>query len=333
MTDLSTTYLGLSLKNPVVASASPLTRKLDNFKRLEDAGAAAIVMHSLFEEEIALASHQLDYFLSYAEESFPEALNYFPAMEYNIGPDDYVDLLCRAKESVGIPVIGSLNGISAGGWLDYAKKIEQAGADALELNIYYVASNPDQTSDEIEGMYLDLVRDVKEAIRIPVAVKLGSQFTSFANFAKRLDEAGANGIVLFNRFYQPDIDLENLEVVSNLDFSTSYELRLRLRWIAILYGCLKADMAVTGGVHTGRDVLKAMMAGAHVAMTTSSVLEKGIPHITTLLKQVSEWMQEHEYESITQMRGSMSQQAVPMPTVFERANYMKVLASFRPSLS
>ncbi|MGB8643669.1 MAG: dihydroorotate dehydrogenase-like protein [Anaerolineae bacterium] len=333
MIDLSTTYLGLPLKNPIVASASPLTRKLDNFKRLEDAGAAAIVMHSLFEEEIALASHQLDYFLNYAEESFPEALNYFPAMEYNIGPDDYIELLHRARQTVSIPVIGSLNGISAGGWLDYAQKIEQAGADALELNIYYVASNPDQTSDEIEEMYLDLVREVKSSIHIPVAVKLGSQFTSFANFAKKLDGAGVNGIVLFNRFYQPDIDLENLEVVSNLDFSTSYELRLRLRWIAILYGCIQADMAVTGGVHTGRDVLKAMMAGANIAMTTSSVLEKGISHLSTLLKQVNEWMYEHEYESIQQMRGSMSQKSVPMPTVFERANYMKVLASFRPSMS
>ncbi len=331
--DLTTTYLGLNLKNPVVASASPLTRKLDNFKRLEDAGAAGIVMHSLFEEEIALASHELDYFLNYAEESYPEALNYFPSLEYNIGPDDYVDLLHRAKESVGIPVIGSLNGVSNGGWLDYAKKIQDAGADALELNIYYVASNPDQSSDDIEQMYLDLVRDVKGAIRIPIAVKVGSQFTSFANFAKKLDATGANGIVLFNRFYQPDIDLENLEVVSNLDFSTPYELRLRLRWIAILYGALKADLAVTGGIHSGRDVIKSMMAGANVAMTTSAVLEKGIPQITTLLKQVQEWMQEHEYESIQQMRGSMSQKAVPMPTVFERANYMKVLASFKPVLS
>ncbi len=330
MLDLSTHYLGLDLKNPVVPSASPLTRKVDNAKRMEDAGAAALVMHSLFEEEIALTSHQLDYFLSYAEESFPEATSLFPDLNYNIGPEEYLEQLHRIKSAVKIPVIGSLNGVSTGSWIDYARRIEQAGADALELNVYYIASNPEQTSAEVEKMYVDLVREVKGNVKIPVAVKLGHHFTAFANFVQQVVSAGADGLVLFNRFYQPDIDLENLEVTPDLNLSSSYELRLRLRWIALLRGRIKADLAVTGGVHTAQDVLKSMMAGANVAMTTSALLQSGIQQIEVILRDLTNWMTEHEYESVRQMQGSMSQKAVPMPTVFERANYMRVLKSFQP---
>jgi dihydroorotate dehydrogenase (fumarate) len=331
MTNLSTTYLGLTLKNPLVPSASPLMRQLDNIRSLEDAGAAAVVLHSLFEEQILSDSQKLDFILSYGVDSFPEALSYFPDVRsYNLGPDGYLEHIRRAKEAVSIPIIASLNGFSAGGWVDYARQIEQAGADALELNMYYIAADPHQDSASLEAMYLHLVDEIKRKVKIPLAVKLGSQFSAFANFALRLAEAGADSLVLFNRFYQPDIDLETLEVVPSVTLSSSSELRLRLRWIALLYGRINADLAVTGGVHSGEDVIKAMMVGANVAMMTSALLQNGINHLAGVLAEVDRWMTEHEYESIQQMRGSMSHKNVSHPAALERANYMRVLRGYEP---
>jgi len=334
MADLTTTYLGLKLKNPLVPSASPLMRKVDNIKRMQDAGAAAVVLHSLFEEEIRHASQQLDYYLFYGVDSFVEAAGYFPDLEkYNRGPDGYLEHLSKVKAAVSIPVIGSLNGVSAGSWVEYAKKIEDAGADALELNVYYLAVDPAQTGSDVEQMYLDVLREVKASLHIPVAVKLGYYFTAFANMAQRLAQAGADGLVLFNRFYQPDFDLENLDVLSNLDLSNPYEVRLRLRWIALLYGRVQADLAVTGGVHTAEDVIKAVMAGANVAMVTSALLQFGTGHVQTVLSNLEHWMEEHEYESIKQMHGSMSQKSVAQPVAYERANYMRVLRTYEPKVA
>jgi len=329
MTDLSTTYLGLSLKNPLVASASPLCEDVDNIRRMEDAGAAAVVLHSLFEEQIDFDSQHLDRFLSQGTESFAESLSYFPEMGgYKLGPEEYLEHIRRAKAAVRIPVIGSLNGVSSGGWIRYAKMIQEAGADALELNVYYIPTDPEKTSAQVEQMYLDLVRDVKSTLKIPVAVKLGHAFTAMANMAQRLDQAGANALVLFNRFYQPDFDLEKLEAVPSLTLSNSYELLLRLHWAAILYGRIRGDLAVTGGVHTAQDVLKAMMAGARVAMMTSALLRNGIGHLAKVQTNVLAWMEEHEYVSIRQMQGSMSYRSVAQPAAFERGNYMKVLSSY-----
>ena len=329
MTDLSTEYLGLTLKNPLVVSASPLCQSIDNIRRMEDAGAGAVVLHSLFEEQITLESRELDRFLSEGTESFAEALSYFPDVtNYNMGPEGYLEHIQQAKAAVKIPIIASLNGVSAGGWTKYAKKMEEAGADALELNIYYIATQTDMSSIEVEQMYVDLLSQVKATVRIPLAVKLGPYFTSVANFAQKLDEARANALVIFNRFYQPDFDLENLEVVPNLTLSKSYELLLRLHWVAILYGHIGADLAITGGVHTAHDVLKAMMAGAKVAMMTSVLLQEGIDQLKTIHADLLTWMVEHEYESICQMQGSLSQQKVAEPAAFERANYMKVLSSY-----
>ena len=333
MIDLSTTYLGLTLKNPIVPSSSPLMQKVDNIKRLEDAGAAAVVLHSLFEEQIIKESNLLDHYLNYGTESSWEALTLFPEQKsYNIGAEAYLEHIRKVKAAVKIPVIASLNGVSTGGWIKYAQKMEQAGADALELNMYYLAADPSQTSAEVEQMYLDLLRNLKKNVRIPIAVKLGAEFTAFANFAQQLAEAGANSLVIFNRFYQPDFDLEKLEVVSNLDLSQSYELRARLRWTAMLYGRLSADLAITGGVHTSEDVLKCMMAGAKVAMMTSALLQHGTERVRAVLASMTEWMEKHEYESVKQMQGSMSQKSVAYPAAFERANYIKVLQSFRPAI-
>lgn len=329
MADLSTRYLGLTLKNPLVASASPLCEDVGNIRRMEDAGAAAVVLHSLFEEQITLESHDLDHHLTHGTESFAEALSYFPNMtDYNLGPEGYLDHVRRAKAAVDIPVIGSLNGISTGGWIRYAQRIEQAGADALELNVYFIPTNPEMTGAHVEQMYVDLVRDVRASVRIPVAVKLGHSFSAMANVARRLDEVGAGALVLFNRFYQPDFDLEKLEVTPTLTLSSSYELLLRMHWVAILYGHVRADLAVTGGVHTAHDVLKAMMAGARVAMMTSALLKNGIQQLATVQKDLAAWMEEHEYESIRQMQGSMSYRSVAEPAAFERANYMRVLRSY-----
>ena len=331
MLDLSTTYLGLKLKNPLVPSPSPLMKDVDNIKRMEEAGAAAVVLHSLFEEQIIRESENLDHYLNLATDISAEAISSFPDMlGYNRGPEGYLDHIRKAKQAVSIPVIASLNGVSAGGWVEYAKKIQDAGADALELNMYYVAANPAQSSSQVEEMYLDLVRAVKASIRIPVAVKVGPFFSAFANFAQYLDQAGANGLVIFNRFYQPDFDLENLEVMPDLVLSTPSELLLRLRWTAILYGRVQADLAITGGVHTATDVLKSMMAGANIAMMTSALLERGIDHLRGVLADLVRWMEEREYVSIQQMRGSMSQRAVAHPAAFERANYMKMLQSYEP---
>ena len=329
MTDLSTTYLGLSLKNPLVVSAFPLCEDVDNIRRMEDAGAAAVVLHSLFEEQIDFESQHLDRFLSLGTESFAESLSYFPTLaDYKLGPDEYLEHIRRAKTAVRIPVIGSLNGVSTGGWIRYAKMIQEAGADALELNVYYIPTDPEMGSAQVEQMYLDLVRDVKATLKIPVAVKLGHAFTAMANLARRLDQVGADALVLFNRFYQPDLDLEKLEAVPRLTLSNSYELLLRLHWVAILYGHIRADLAVTGGVHTAQDVLKAMMSGARVAMMTSALLKNGIGHLAKVRSDLLAWMEEHEYASIRQMQGSMSYRSVAEPAAFERGNYMKVLSSY-----
>lgn len=328
MNDLKTTYLGLSLKNPLLASASPLSKKLDSVRKLEDAGAAAIVLYSLFEEQIRQESLQLDHILNRGTESYPEALTYFPELEtYNMGPEKYLTHLQKIKAAVDIPVIASLNGSSPGGWLDYASKIEEAGADALELNIYHLATDPYLSSAELEQNQVDLVKQLKKKLRIPLAIKLSPYYSAFANFAQRMAEAGADGLVLFNRFYQPDLDIETLEVVPNLDLSRSAELRLPLRWIAILYERIETDFAITSGVHTREDVVKALMAGANVVMLASALLQNGIPHLAELLKGLQDWMETYQYPSVTQMRGAMSQQAVAQPEAFERANYFKVLNS------
>jgi dihydroorotate dehydrogenase (fumarate) len=329
MTDLSTSYLGLTLKNPLVVSPSPLNEDVDNLRRMEDQGASAVVLHSLFEEQINVQSHDLDRFLSHGTESFAEALSYFPeAQAFSLGPEGYLEHIRKAKTAIGIPIIGSLNGVSTGGWIRYAKMIEEAGADALELNVYYIPTDPELSSAQVEKMYVDLVRDTKATIKIPVAVKLGPYFSAMANMARRLDQAGAGSLVLFNRFYQPDFDLEQLEVVPNLVLSTSQELRLRLCWVAILHGHVKADLAITGGIHAPEDVIKAMMAGAKVAMMTSALLSRGLGHLAMVRTGILQWMEEHEYTSIRQMQGSMSQRSVANPNAFLRANYLKVLSSY-----
>lgn len=329
MPDLTTTYLGLQLKNPLVASASPLSKKVDTVRRIEDAGAAALVMYSLFEEQITHDSYELDNYLERGAHSYAEAMSYFPDLDYhNLGTEPYLEHLHKIKQAVSIPIIGSLNGISTGGWVEYAHRIEQAGADALELNIYYLPTDPDLSGAALEEDFVQLVRDVRARVELPIAVKLSPYFTALPNLAKRIVDAGANALVLFNRFYQPDFDLEELEVVPNLILSTSHELRLPLRWIAILYGRIQTDFALTSGVHTAQDVLKAMMAGANVAMMTSTLLESGIGRIMHILTDLQEWMEEHEYVSIEQMRGSMSQRAVAEPAAFERANYIKALNTF-----
>jgi dihydroorotate dehydrogenase (fumarate) len=329
MIDLTTTYLGLKLRNPLVVSPSPLSEQIGNILRMEDAGASAVVLHSLFEEQILIESQDLDDKLSAGTESFAESLSYFPDLShYKIGPDAYLELIRKAKQAVNIPIIASLNGTSTGGWIKYAMQMEQAGADALELNIFFVANDPKLSSEQVEELYTSLVSHVKASVKIPVAVKLAPYFSAMASMAKKLDQAGANGLVLFNRFYQPDFDLETLDVKPTLGLSTSNELLLRLHWVATLYGQVKADIAVTGGVHTAQDVLKAMMAGGRVAMTTSAILHHGIEHLETILADLRAWMEEHEYESIQQMQGSMSRQKVADPAAFSRANYMKVLSSY-----
>jgi dihydroorotate dehydrogenase (fumarate) len=327
--DLSTTYLGLKLKNPLVASSSPMCEEVGNVRRMEDAGAAAVVLHSLFEEQIELESDELDRFIMQGAELSPEAVTHFPELTGKVmGPEGYLKHIAKCKQAVKIPIIASLNGTTKGGWLGYAKQMEQAGADALELNIYYIATDPNRTGEQVEQQYIDLVQAVKSEVKIPVAVKLGPYFSSLPNMAKKLDAAGANGMVLFNRFYQPDYDLESLEVVPNLILSNSHELFLRLHWIAVIYGTVKADLALTGGVHTAADVVKSMMAGARVAMMTSALLKRGISYLDTLQTELLIWMGEHEYDSIKQMQGSMSRNSVPQPKAFERANYLKVLSSY-----
>ena len=327
--DLSTTYLGLKLKNPLVASASPLCMEVGDVRRLEDAGASAVVLHSLFEEQIEIESDELNRFMGASSEISAEAGTELPELMHPVrNAEGYLKHIQECKKAVRIPVIASLNGSSKGGWLDYATRMEQAGADALELNIYHIPIDPAVAGEQVEQLYVDLVKAVKSTVKIPVAVKLGPYFSSMPNMARKLDAAGADGMVLFNRFYQPDFDLEALEVVPNLILSNSHELLLRLNWIAVLYGAVKADLALTGGVHKAEDVVKSMMAGAKVAMMTSALLKRGIGYLDTIATELLVWMGEHEYDSIRQMQGSMSRNAVPQPAAFERANYMKVLSSY-----
>ncbi|MEZ4615326.1 MAG: dihydroorotate dehydrogenase-like protein [Caldilineaceae bacterium] len=329
--DLSTTFMGLQLAHPLVPSASPLSYTIDGIRQLEDAGAAAVVMHSLFEEQIEGESHLLDHYMSYGTESFAESLDYFPEMQrYNVGPERYLELIQAAKLSTDIPIIASLNGVSTGGWTEYAKLIEEAGANGLELNIYYIPVDTHVDSATVEQTYLQIIREVKAVVKIPVAVKLGPYFSAFANMAARVADAGADALVLFNRFYQPDLDLEELTVVPNLVLSSSHEMRLPLRWIAILYGRVQIDMAITSGVHSHIDVLKGLMAGANVTMLASELLRHGVNRLSDIRQDMVSWMEDHEYESVEQMQGSMSQVNVANADAYVRANYIKMLQSWRP---
>jgi len=324
--DLKTRYLGMDLRTPLVASASPLTGNLDSIRRLEDAGAAAIVLPSLFQEQLMQERYELHHFLNQGTESYAESLTYFPEPEeFELGPDHYLNLIRRAKEATEIPIIASLNGKSLGGWTDFAQKIELAGADALELNVYYIPTDPALTSVEVEQTYIDIVRAVRSSVSLPVAVKLSPFFSSFANMAQRLDDAGADALVLFNRFYQPDIDLEALEVQPRVLLSTPQAMRLPLTWIGILHGRIKADLAATGGIHTAADALKMLMVGASVTMLCSALLSLGIKEIGVMEQGLRSWMEEHEYESVQQMQGSMSQRHSPDPSAFERAQYMRAV--------
>lgn len=333
MADLATMYLGMRLKNPLVVSPSPLCTGLDNIRRMEDAGAAAVVLHSLFEEQLRHESNHLNENLMQGTDAFAESLSYFPEpSEFRLGPDKYLDLIRRAKEAVNIPIIGSLNGVSEGGWTEYARLMEEAGADAVELNEYFLPTSTDMSDAQVQTMYEELVRSVKANLNVPVAVKIAPFFTALPYAAKRLADAGADALVLFNRFYQPDFDLEALEVKPDVVLSGSSTLRLRLRWVAILYGRIPADLAITGGVHTHEDVVKAMMAGAQVAMMASALLRNGIGYISKVHDALVQWMDEREYDSIQMMQGSMSQRSVPDPAAFERANYVRVLTSYTPNM-
>jgi dihydroorotate dehydrogenase (fumarate) len=328
--DLSTNYLGLNLKSPIVPSAGPLSTDIDNIKAMEDAGAGAVVLYSLFEEEIEHDALELNHYTVANTDSFPEAQSFFPIpYDIKIGGEEYLNHVRKAKESVNIPIIGSLNGKKLGGWVDYAKKIEQAGADAIELNIYILSANHHKNSLTIENSYLEIVKSVIGNVNIPVSVKLHPFFTSVSELAVKLDQAGAKGLVLFNRFYQPDIDLDKLEVVPNVLLSTPMDLRLPLRWTAILYGQIKADLAATSGIYSAQDALKMIMAGSKVTQMLSCLLKNGIPHIKEVLNQMTQWMEEHEYDSLNTMRGSMSYVNIADPAQFERANYMKVLHSYK----
>ncbi|HEY3345963.1 MAG TPA: dihydroorotate dehydrogenase-like protein [Anaerolineaceae bacterium] len=334
MMDLSTTYLGLKLKNPLVASASPLSKKIETIRKLEEAGAAAIVLYSLFEEQIAYDSRSLSFFLDQGSESNPEATSYFPDLgHYNVGPEGYLEHIRKIKQSVHIPVIGSLNGVTDSGWIDYAKKIEDAGADALELNLYNIPTDLFLKAAELEEQYLEVIQRVRSAIQIPLAVKISPFFTSLPNFAHQAAEAGANGLVLFNRFYQPDLDIETLEAVPTLELSTSSDLRLPLRWVAILFGRVQIDLALTSGVHTSQDAIKAVMAGSSAVMMASELIHKGPARLGEILAEMTTWLETFEYTSIEQMQGSMSQRAVEDPSAFERGNYMKALSSFDHKLA
>jgi dihydroorotate dehydrogenase (fumarate) len=323
MTDLSTTYLGLTLRSPLVPSASPLSEDIDNIKRMEDAGAAAVVMHSLFEEQLR---HE-----RYGTESFAEALTYFPEpAQIRIGPETYLEHIQKVKQQVSIPIIASLNGSSVGGWTSYAQQIEQAGADALELNIYYIPTDLNLTGTRIEQTYLDIFKSIKGMVRFPIAIKLSPFFTNLANLAKQLDDAGADALVLFNRFYQPDINLKTLEIEPNVLLSTSQSMRLPMRWIAILFGRIRANLAATSGIHRGQDALKMLMAGADVTMLCSVLLRRNIEQIRVIEQEMRDWMEEHEYASVQQMKGSMSQLYCPNPSEFERVQYVRSLQTLQP---
>ena len=327
--DLRTTYMGLPLKNPIVASASPLSEKLDNIKRMEDAGAAAVVMFSLFEEQIKRENAAIERLITAGTNSFAESLSYFPDYEdYDTGPDEYLNLLRQATEAVDIPVIGSLNGITNEGWVDTARMMEEAGASGIELNVYYIPANLYITGREVEQRYLDILKEVKNSISIPVALKLSPFFSAMGNMARQFDEAGADALVLFNRFYQPDFDLDKLDVKVNLELSTASEIRLPLLWIAVLYGRINASLAATRGVHSPTEVIKYLMAGADAVMTTSALLRHGIDFLTTLVDGLQTWMEDRQYKSVQQMKGSMSQINCLDPGAFERANYIKIIESY-----
>ena len=327
--NLSTNYLGFKLRTPLVPSASPLSENSDNIKRMEDAGAAAIVFHSLFEEQLRRDHHDLNYYLEQGTESYPESLSFFPRRdEFKVGPETYLEHIAAAKAAVRIPIIGSLNGTTFGGWMKYAHEIEQAGADALELNSYSVPSDPARSAAEIENDYLTIVASIKAQVKIPVAVKLSPYFTNFAQFARRLDSQGANALVLFNRFYQPDIELETLDISPNILLSTPMAMRLPLRWIALLHGRIGANLAATSGIHRASDALKMLMAGADVTMLCSILLRRGIDHLKVIEHEMRQWMEDHDYESVAQLKGSMSQKNCPDPAAFERAQYMRGLATY-----
>jgi dihydroorotate dehydrogenase (fumarate) len=328
--DLRTTYMGMELQHPIVASSSPLSGSVANIKRMEDAGAAAVVMFSLFEEQLKHESAALEHLMTAGTESFAESLSYFPEVEdYTVGPDSYLELLRQASEAVDIPIIGSLNGITNTGWIEYAQMMQQAGARGIELNIYYIPADLTTSSHEVEQRYIEIVKAVKAAVTVPVAVKLSPFFSAIGSMAKSLDDAGVDALVLFNRFYQPDFDLETLEVAPNLQLSTPEEIRLPLLWIAVLYGRLLASLGATRGVHTPVEVVKYVMAGADAVMTTSALLKNGIDYLTILRDGLKTWMEMHHYVSVRQMKGSMSQRNVADPTAFERANYIKTLESYK----
>ncbi len=326
--DITTTYIGMKLRSPLVVSASHLGDSIENLKKIEDCGGAAVVLHSLFEEQLRLEAYEIDHHLTHGTESYPEALSYFPEpQELLIGPEVYLEHISKAKKSVKMPIIASLNGSTVGGWTKYAKKIEDAGADAIELNIYYIPTDMNLPGSEIEKTYIEILESVKSTVKIPVAVKLSPFFSNMANMAKRLVDAGADGLVLFNRFYQPDIDLEQLEVVPNVLLSTPMAMRLPLRWIAILYGRLNVSLAATSGIHSATDVIKMIMAGADVTMLCSVLMRHGIEQLSKIEQDMIQWMKEREYESVSQMKGSMSQKSCPDPSAFERAQYMRALAT------
>ena len=329
--DLTTTYLGLPLRTPLVPSASPLSKEIDNIRRMEDAGASAVVLYSLFEEQLVLDRYELEHHLAQGTDSFAEALTYFPEpSRFHLGPEGYLEHIGKAKAAVNIPVIASLNGTSLGGWTSYAKQMEQAGADALELNVYYIPTDMEQTAEQVEQTYIDILKAVKAAVTIPVALKLGPFFSNMARMARHIDEAGADGLVLFNRFYQPDVDLETLEIRPNVLLSTPQALRLPLTWIGILYGRIRATMAATSGIHQAEDVLKMLMVGADVTMLCSVLLQQGIEHIRVIEQGLRDWMDAHEYVSVQQMKGSMSQQNCADPSAFSRSHYIGTLQSYRP---
>jgi len=328
--DLSTTYLGMKLKNPIVVSASPMSRSMESMRRLEDAGASAIVMHSLFEEQITHEEASLEHYKSYGTESYAEALSYFPDTgDYHFGPDEYLELVAKASSRLEIPIIASLNGVTPGGWTNYASEMAEAGASALELNVYYIPTDGTVPGVEVENRYSDMLKQVRSTVKIPLAIKLSPFFSSIPNIAQRLVSEGANGLVLFNRFYQPDIDLEELDVKPGVGLSDSYANRLPMRWIGILHGKLKASLAATSGIHTAEDVLKLTMVGADATMMCSALLMHGPEHIGKVVKDVEHWMKEHEYESIEQMKGSLSHKSIAEPSAYERANYMKALNRYK----
>jgi dihydroorotate dehydrogenase (fumarate) len=328
--NLNTTYLGIPLRTPLVASASPLSQEIDGIRRLEDAGASAVVLYSLFEEQLRQERVELDHHLAEGTDSFAEAASFFPQPdEFRTGPEEYLNHIERAKKAVSVPIVASLNGTTLGGWAKYARQIEQAGADALECNIYFIPTDPNTTGSDVEKTYIDILRELKISVRIPVAVKISPFFSNMANMAKRFDEAGADGLVLFNRFYQPDINLDELEIQPNVLLSSPQALRLPLTWIGILYGRIGASLAATSGVHGPEDIVKLLMVGADVTMLCSILLRNGVGHLQHLEQGLVEWMEKHEYESVQQMKGSMSQIRCANPAAFERAQYMKAVKSMQ----